>query len=101
MSDGEVAANINIAGRIYQMRVAATDEEILRKAEALIKNGMRYYDIFPDKDTQDRLAVMLLNMTARLLEYQKLNDSCRSEIERIDRELGVYLDEQGSLDNME
>jgi hypothetical protein len=99
--DGKVAANIIIAGRIYPVRVAAKDEEILKKAEVFIRDKIGYYDKYPDKEKQDVLAIVLLNVTTKLLECQKLNNSRRSEIEKIDSKLGVYLDEQGSLDNIE
>ncbi|MDR0726253.1 MAG: cell division protein ZapA [Prevotellaceae bacterium] len=100
--DDKVVANIIIAGRSYRMRIAAEDEEILRNAEVFIKNRMEYYyNEHSDKDTQDRLAIALLNVTGKLLENQKLNDLRRSEIEKIDRKLGVYLEKQGSLDNIE
>jgi cell division protein ZapA (FtsZ GTPase activity inhibitor) len=100
--DGKVVANIIIAGRSYRMRIAAEYEEILRNAEIFIKNRMEYYyNEYSDKDTQDRLAIVLLNVTGKLLEYQKLNDIQRSEIEEIDRKLGVYLEKQGSFDNVE
>ncbi|MDR1583146.1 MAG: cell division protein ZapA [Prevotellaceae bacterium] len=98
---GKVTANINIAGRIYPMSVEAKEEEIFKKAEALIKDKVGDYDKYPDKDMQDVLAIILFNVTAQLLEYQKLNDSRCSEIEKIDRDLGIYLEKQGSLDNIE
>ncbi|MDR0385956.1 MAG: cell division protein ZapA [Prevotellaceae bacterium] len=99
--DGKVAANIIIAGRSYPLRVAAEDEEILKKAEVYIRNKMESYNKYSGRDKQDILAIVLLNVTATLLEHQALNDSRRSEIEKIDRELGVYLEKQGSLDNIE
>jgi cell division protein ZapA len=98
---GKVAANIFIAGRSYPMRVPTENEEILKKAEAFIRKKLEYYDKYSDKDKQDILAIMLLNITAELLEYKKLNDSRRSKVEKIDRELGIYLEKQGSLDNIE
>jgi cell division protein ZapA (FtsZ GTPase activity inhibitor) len=99
--DGKVAANIFIAGRRYQMRIAAEDEAILKNAEVFIKNKMEYYTEYSDKERQDVLAIVLLNVTGELLEYKRLNDSRRLEIEKIDHKLGVYLEEQGSLDNIE
>ncbi|MDR2382932.1 MAG: cell division protein ZapA [Prevotellaceae bacterium] len=100
--DGKVVANIVIAGRSYRMKIAAEDEEIFRNAEVFIKNRMEYYfNEHSDKDTQDRLAIALLNVTGKMLENQEINDSRRSKIEEIDLKLGLYLEKQGSLDNME
>jgi hypothetical protein len=98
--DGKVTANISIAGRIYPLRIVAENEEILKKAEAFIKGKMEYYN-YPDQDKQNILAIVLLNVTAQFLEYQQINDNRRSEIEKIDRELGIYLEQQCSLDNIE
>ncbi|MDR1593035.1 MAG: cell division protein ZapA [Prevotellaceae bacterium] len=99
--DGKVAANITVAGKIYPMRIAAEDEEILKKAEAFIRNKMDEYSKYSDIDREDILAVVLLNVTANLLEFQQLNDSRRLTVEKIDRELGIYLEQQGSLENIE
>jgi replicative DNA helicase len=98
--DGKVAANIMIAGRSYRLGISPENELIFKRAEKFIKETMRDYD-YPDKEKQDILAVTLLDVTVKLLEYQKLNDSRRLEIEKIDRKLGVYLEKQGSLDNIE
>jgi cell division protein ZapA len=100
--NSEVTANIKIAGRSYLMRIEASDEEILKKAEALIKNKVGHYtNNYPDKDMQDALAIILFNLTAQLLEYQKINDIRHSKIEEIDYKLGMYLERQGSLEHIE
>jgi cell division protein ZapA (FtsZ GTPase activity inhibitor) len=100
--DGKVVANIIIAGRRYRMRIAAEDEEIFKSAEVFIKNRMEYYyKEHPNQEMQDRLAMALLNVTGKLLEIQKSNCSWRSKMEELDRTLGVYLEKQGSLDNIE
>jgi cell division protein ZapA (FtsZ GTPase activity inhibitor) len=100
--DREVAANIFIADKKYPVRIAAENEAILKKAETFIKNKIAGYTAkYPDKDKRDILAVVLLNVSAQLFEYKQLNDSRQSEIEKIDRKLGLYLEEQGSLDNIE
>ncbi|MDR2286251.1 MAG: cell division protein ZapA [Prevotellaceae bacterium] len=103
MDDGKVAANIMIAGKIYPMRIDVEDEEIFKKAEASIQNRIaeRYNDEYSHIERQDILAITLLNVTAELLEYKELNNKRRYTIEKIDRELGVYLEKQCSLDNIE
>jgi cell division protein ZapA (FtsZ GTPase activity inhibitor) len=99
--DSKVTANIIIAGRSYRLKIVAEDEKILRESAVFIKNKMEHYSTYSDQDMQDKLAVMLLNVTGELLEYKRLNDIRRLEIEKIDRNLGVYLEKQGSLDNIE
>jgi hypothetical protein len=102
MDDGKVAANIMIAGKLYRFEIEMEDEEIYRKAESSIQNRIAEYNReYSHIERQDILAIMLLHVTAGLLEYKMLNNIRRSTIEKIDRELGVYLEKQGSLDNIE
>jgi cell division protein ZapA (FtsZ GTPase activity inhibitor) len=97
----KVSANIVIAGRIYPMKVSVESEEGLREAERLIRNEMNVLSIYKDQDIEDRLSVTLLTIAVRLIESQKQNKIHCSEIEKIDRKLGIYLERQGSLDDIE
>ena len=93
--DGKVVANIIIAGRSYRTKIVAEDEKTVKEAEVLIKNKMdRYYKDHSDIDTRDRLAIAFLNVTSNALETQKLNNKWYSEIEELDRRLGLYLEKQ-------
>jgi cell division protein ZapA (FtsZ GTPase activity inhibitor) len=97
----KVPANIDIAGRLYRIDVNVENEEYLRKAESLIKAEIsKLNDGYFNRDIQDKLSVILLNTAAQLIECRKLREAHCAEIERIDRELGIYLEKQGSLDNM-
>jgi cell division protein ZapA (FtsZ GTPase activity inhibitor) len=97
-----VPANIDIAGRVYQIDVKVENEEYLRKAESLIKAEIsKLNDGYFNRDIQDKLSVILINTAAQLIECRKLNEVHCTEIEKIDRELGIYLEKQGSLDNIE
>ncbi|MDR1129648.1 MAG: cell division protein ZapA [Prevotellaceae bacterium] len=98
----QVSANIEVAGRIYRLRINAENEEYLRKAENLIKVEISRLNVeYHNRDTQDKLSIILLNIAARLIECQELSEVHCREIEKIDRELGIYLERQGSLDNIE
>ncbi|MDR3246947.1 MAG: cell division protein ZapA [Prevotellaceae bacterium] len=101
--DGKVNANIIIAGKIYRMRVTVEDEGNIRKAEKLIKAELDKYRQFKSPGILEELSVALLNIAVRLVEAQTLsvNKPLRSEVENIDRELGVYLEKQCSLDDIE
>ncbi|MDR1340363.1 MAG: cell division protein ZapA [Prevotellaceae bacterium] len=98
----QISANIEIAGRLYRFRINVENEEYLRKSESLIKAEISILNVkYHNRDMQDKLSIILLNIAARLIECQKLNDIHYTEIEDIDRELGIYLEKQGSLDNIE
>jgi cell division protein ZapA len=99
----EVKANITIAERIYRMKVAVEEEGYIRKAEKLVKSELDKYNRFTTPDIQDKLSVALLNIAVQLVKTQRLSTDkpLRSEVENIDRELGVYLEKQGSLDDIE
>jgi cell division protein ZapA len=102
MDDGKVTANITIAGKIYPVRIEVEDEERFKKAEAFIRDRiMDRNRKHSHVERQDILAIELLNITAKLFECQELNDNRRSVIEKIDREVGIYLEKQCSLDNIE
>jgi hypothetical protein len=103
MDDKKVSAVIKIADRKYPMMVARESEKKFRDAEKLIKVEMDKYVVF-DKDMLDKLSMVLLRLAIQLLDYKKLSDDkpLRSEVERIDHKLGIYLErQQGSLENIE
>jgi cell division protein ZapA len=103
MDDGKVAANIMIAGKIYPVRIDVEDEEIYKKAEVSIQNRIteKYRGDYSHVERQDILAITLLNVTADLLKYEELNDERRSTVKKINDKLGIYLEKQCSLDNIE
>jgi hypothetical protein len=93
-----VTANLTVANRTYPMKVPDFDETYYRRAESLIMDEMSYLSKdYNDRDVQDKLAVILLNLTAYLLK----SEAHLTDFENIDRELGFYLEQKGSLDNIE
>jgi cell division protein ZapA (FtsZ GTPase activity inhibitor) len=97
-----VSANITIVSRRYEMNVPLEIEEYVRKAESLIEKKISSLNKeYKDRDIQDKLSIVLLDIATRFLEYQRHSLSYNDEIEKIDRELGFYLEKQGSLDNIE
>jgi cell division protein ZapA (FtsZ GTPase activity inhibitor) len=95
-------ANITVADRKYPMNVSVKTEEHLRQAESLIKTMIsRLNEDYNYRDIQDKLSIVLINIATQLINCQALNNSRNSTIENIDRKLGLYLEEKGSLDNIE
>lgn len=70
-----VSASVNILGRTYKLRVAAEDEEALRKAaEAISVQAKNYGQMYAYNDHQDLLAMVALTQITQLT---KIQDSLR------------------------
>ncbi|MBP3763531.1 MAG: cell division protein ZapA [Bacteroidales bacterium] len=70
-----VAASVNILGRTYKLRVAAEDEEALRKAaDAIGTQAKNYGQMYAYNDHQDLLAMVALTQITQLT---KIQDSLR------------------------
>jgi len=70
-----VAVAVNILGRTYRLRVAASDEEALRKAAQTIESQSKQYgSMYAYNDHQDLLAMVALTQITQLT---KMQDSLR------------------------
>lgn len=70
-----VSASVNILGRTYKLRVAAEDEDALRKAaEAISVQAKSYGQMYAYNDHQDLLAMVALTQITQLT---KIQDSLR------------------------
>lgn len=66
-----VSASVNILGRTYKLRVAAEDEEALRKAaEAISVQAKSYGQMYAYNDHQDLLAMVALTQITQLTKTQ-------------------------------
>lgn len=66
-----VAASVSIMGRTYKLRVAAEDEEALRKAADSIESQARSYgNMYAYNDHQDLLAMVALTQITQLTKIQ-------------------------------
>ena len=66
-----VSASVNILGRTYRLRVAASDEEALRKAASAIESQAKQYgSMFAYNDHQDLLAMVALTQITQLTKMQ-------------------------------
>ena len=66
-----VAASVAILGRTYKLRVAAEDEEALRKAaEAISVQAKSYGQMYAYNDHQDLLAMVALTQITQLTKIQ-------------------------------
>ena len=70
-----VSASVNILGRTYRLRVAASDEAALRKAaQAIETQAKQYGGMYAYNDHQDLLAMVALTQITQLT---KIQDSLR------------------------
>lgn len=66
-----VAASVSILGRTYKLRVAAEDEEALRKAaETIDAQAKNYGNLYAYNDHQDLLAMVALTQITQLTKIQ-------------------------------
>lgn len=66
-----VAASVTILGRTYKLRVAAEDEEALRKAaDAIDTQAKNYGNMYAYNDHQDLLAMVALTQITQLTKIQ-------------------------------
>lgn len=67
-----VSASVNILGRTYKLRVAASDEAALRKAADTIGQQARQYgNMYAYNDHQDLLAMVALTQITQLTKIQE------------------------------
>lgn len=66
-----VAASVSILGRTYRLRVAAEDEEAMRKAAGIIDTQAKNYgNMYAYNDHQDLLAMVALTQITQLTKIQ-------------------------------
>jgi len=73
---GEISIKINIADRIYPLKVNMEEEEVIRRAAKLINDRIKeYQENYEVRDKQDLLAMSVLHYaTAALTAEKKLVD---------------------------
>ena len=95
MEDNKLSIRINVAERLYPLRIAMQDEERLRSAARMINEKLSQYKLrYADRDLQDALAITALQFVVRLIELEEKKDVSPviSELMKLDKELEDYLD---------
>lgn len=71
MTEKELSIKVNIANRIYPMKVKFSEEEEIRKAVDMINERIKEYEQnYAVKDKQDLLAMCALQFATSSLEYE-------------------------------
>ncbi|UKJ08723.1 cell division protein ZapA [Solitalea lacus] len=96
---GEISIKINIADRVYPLRINASEEETVRKAAKeindRIKMLMQNYEV---KDKQDLLSMCVLHYATAALKFdgKRLieDDGISDKIAELDQQLSQFLASQ-------
>ena len=93
-SMGEISIKINIADRVYPLKVNMEEEEIIRRAAKLINDRIKeYQENYAVRDKQDLLSMCVLHYaTSSLKAEKKVNVEDTDVAERVYK-LDHMLDE--------
>jgi len=68
---GEISIKINIADRIYPLRITTEEEEIIRRAAKLINDRMKeFQENYAVRDKQDLLSMCVLHYATATLKAE-------------------------------
>ena len=69
---GEISIKINIADRVYPLRIEAEEEEVIRHAAKLINERMKeLQDNYAVRDKQDLLSMCVLQYATGMIKAEK------------------------------
>lgn len=96
MENEKLTVRVNINERFYPLKIEAKDEEKIRKAAKNI-NAMvsKYREIFSDKDGQDFLAMVALQLGTKVIDLDNHNQLTEivDDIKTINRDLELFIKE--------
>jgi len=95
--DEKLSINVNVAERLYPLKIDRDDEEKIRRAAKLINDKvMLYKQRYSDKDVQDYLAMAALQFVIKLIECEDKTDTSEfmSELKDLDEWLGSFIGKQ-------
>lgn len=84
---GEISIKINIADRIYPLRISMEEEEIIRRAAKLINDRIKeFQENYAVKDKQDLLSMAVLHYaTATLKAETNAKDEDKDVTEKVNQ----------------
>lgn len=95
--DEKLSINVNVAERLYPLKIDKDDEEKIRRAAKLINDKVILYkQRYSDKDGQDYLAMAALQFVIKLIECEDKTDTSEliSELKDLDVWLGSFIGKQ-------
>ena len=100
MSDDKLTIRVNIADRYYPIKIDKQEEEKVRKAAKRINDTvLQYRKLYKDKDSQDFMAMAVLQYVNKLIEFEDKQNIAPfvEEIKEIDSELEDYLHKEQNV----
>ncbi len=93
---GEISIKINIADRVYPLRVNMEEEEVIRKAAKIINDRIKeYQDNYAVRDKQDLLSMCVLHYATATLKADKKRVDEETEVAdkvyQLDQLLGNFF----------
>jgi cell division protein ZapA len=95
--DEKLSINVNVAERLYPLKIDRDDEEKIRRAAKLINDKVILYkQRYSDKDVQDYLAMAALQFVIKLIECEDKTDTSEfvSDLKDLDDWLGSFIGKQ-------
>jgi cell division protein ZapA (FtsZ GTPase activity inhibitor) len=90
---GEISIKINIADRIYPLRVAMEEEEIIRLAAKLINERIKeFQENYAVRDKQDLLSMCVLHYATGMIKAERKSGDEGQEISDGIHELNALLE---------
>ncbi|MFM6953744.1 MAG: cell division protein ZapA [Sphingobacteriaceae bacterium] len=78
---GEISIKINIADRIYPLKVNQEEEEVIRRAAKLINDRIKeYQDAYSVRDKQDLLSMSVLHFATATLKAESKAGNTDNEV---------------------
>jgi cell division protein ZapA len=96
---GEISIKINIADRVYPLKINSEDEENVRKAAKLVNDRLKeFQENYAVRDKQDLLSMCVLQIATEHLNLDRQQSATSltvtQKIEQIDKKLTEYLFKQ-------
>ncbi|MBK1441108.1 cell division protein ZapA [Parapedobacter sp. ISTM3] len=89
---GEISIKINIADRIYPLRVDMEEEEVIRRAAKLINDRIKeFQENYAVRDKQDLLSMCVLHYATGMLKAEGKSNASEVGIVRAVDELDSML----------
>jgi cell division protein ZapA len=95
--DDKLSININIADRLYPLRIERKEEENIRKAAKIINDKVvQYKQRYPSKDIQDCLAMATLQFVIQKFDNEKQvgYSPVVEELERMNDFLAEFIEKE-------
>lgn len=90
---GEISIKINIADRIYPLKINADEEEIVRRAAKMINDRIKeFQDNYAVKDKQDLLSMCVLHYATSTIKAEKMVSNTDTDIAEQVYQLDALLD---------